>query len=94
MKCINARNYPTIGQLLKKKRRSQQITRWELANMFNRHIDPNKNVDSDWILNLENDRLGVQQPEFDWLIPVMLKVFGDKFEQEYLELIRSQSKLE
>ena len=81
----------TIGSLLKNQRQSHQITRWELANMFNRHLDPNIFVDMYWILELENNHIDIQQTELDWLIPVILKVFGKDFDREVLEQIRQQT---
>jgi transcriptional regulator with XRE-family HTH domain len=82
----------TLGRLLKI-RQIQGISQRELAEMFNKYLDSESQIDWKLISKLENDRLDVCLPEFDWVIPIIVNVFGDTFDREYLEQIRQQTTL-
>ncbi len=80
----------TFGRLLWSARRNRRISQCDLCKIINNEY--HHSIDYCKLSKVENNGVEIKSTEYDWLIPVIAKIFDA--DTEWLEQIRQQTELE
>ena len=79
-----------FGRLLWNARRSKRISQRELCKIISNEY--NHFIDYYELSKIENDQIDIRSNDYNWLIPIIAKIFVLK--TEWLEQIRQQTEVE